>query len=316
MRDRFLVAGSPRLGRRPVSRLYCGFEDAIEIFDVQRPGQGERLPTTPSKKSRDGLRGEAPRTSSSTDITVPSHVRTLLRRDIGVVSALAFSYSPEYYAAGSLTPASRTSDNIALFNESVLEPVLSIGGVAEREMGGVTQVRRPLLGPCPGSTLVLDELVDVQPHATSYSLRRLQAERKAMELGPSRRPVHAVVSFLERRSLFERARRTPDEPTETVRHRRYGEVVDVREPGTSPAPACAESIGFLMITQLGQIAMYDLGVEDCQQAGEGEVQGETRQIGPELLHDAHGGRSMDPLVTLVLHSPYYHHVSHFTCVML
>lgn len=58
----------------------------------------------------------------------------------GIISALAFSYSPEYYAAGSLTPASRMFDNIALFNESVSEPVLSIGGVAEWERGGVTQV--------------------------------------------------------------------------------------------------------------------------------------------------------------------------------
>ena len=41
-----------------LARLYCGFEDAIEIFDVQRPGEGERLPTTPSKKSKDGLKGE------------------------------------------------------------------------------------------------------------------------------------------------------------------------------------------------------------------------------------------------------------------
>lgn len=40
------------------TRLYCGFEDAIEIFDVQRPGEGERLSTTPSKKSKDGLKGE------------------------------------------------------------------------------------------------------------------------------------------------------------------------------------------------------------------------------------------------------------------
>jgi len=38
-------------------RLYCGFQDAIEIFDVQRPGEGERLYTTPSKKSKDGLKG-------------------------------------------------------------------------------------------------------------------------------------------------------------------------------------------------------------------------------------------------------------------
>ena len=39
-------------------RLYCGFEDAIELFDLSRPGEGTRLHTTPSKKSKDGLKGK------------------------------------------------------------------------------------------------------------------------------------------------------------------------------------------------------------------------------------------------------------------
>ena len=39
-------------------RLYCGFEDAIELFDLSRPGEGTRLYTTPSKKSKDGLKGK------------------------------------------------------------------------------------------------------------------------------------------------------------------------------------------------------------------------------------------------------------------
>ena len=39
-------------------RLYCGFEDAIEVFDLSRPGEGTRLHTTPSKKSKDGLKGQ------------------------------------------------------------------------------------------------------------------------------------------------------------------------------------------------------------------------------------------------------------------
>jgi hypothetical protein len=58
----------------------------------------------------------------------------------GIISAIAFSLSPEYYAAGSLTPASHASDNISLFDESALGPVLSIGGVSSLEKGGVTQV--------------------------------------------------------------------------------------------------------------------------------------------------------------------------------
>ena len=40
--------------------LYCGYEDAIEVFDFQRPGEGRKLATTPSKKSRDGMKGSAP----------------------------------------------------------------------------------------------------------------------------------------------------------------------------------------------------------------------------------------------------------------
>lgn len=190
------------------TRLYCGFEDAIEIFDVQRPGQGERLPTTPSKKSKDGLKGEqsvVDHGSCLTQIPVAfadtssprlSNSCVLCK---GIISTLAFSYSPEYYAAGSLTPASRVSDNIALFNESALEPVLSIGGVARWEKGGVTQVggisnscfvRLGLKSKPPHHSLrpyihirsntwslVHRSLpVDVQSHTTSYFVRCFQTE--------------------------------------------------------------------------------------------------------------------------------------------
>ncbi|KAI9511442.1 WD40 repeat-like protein [Russula earlei] len=89
-------------------KLYCGFEDAVEVFDINNPGQGTRLATTPSKKSRDGLKG--------------------------IISALAFcpSYDPSYrlYAAGSLSPSSATSVNIALFDEDTGEkPVGWIGDI-------------------------------------------------------------------------------------------------------------------------------------------------------------------------------------------
>ncbi|KAH7923016.1 hypothetical protein BV22DRAFT_1106309 [Leucogyrophana mollusca] len=85
-------------------RLYCGFEDAIEIFDVHRPGEGERMRTTPARRSRDGLKG--------------------------IISALAFSpsYESDFYAAGSLAPASATSDNIALFSEGSRDVVGFVGG--------------------------------------------------------------------------------------------------------------------------------------------------------------------------------------------
>jgi len=89
-------------------RLYCGFEDAIEVFDVNYPGEGTRLATTPSRKSRDGLKG--------------------------IISALAFcpSYDPSYrlYAAGSLSPSSANSANIALFDEDTgAKPVGWVGDV-------------------------------------------------------------------------------------------------------------------------------------------------------------------------------------------
>lgn len=82
-------------------KLYCGFEDAIEVFDVSYPGEGIRLPTTPSKKSKDGLKG--------------------------IISALAFSPSQgsDFYAAGSLSP---TLSNIAMFSEARGEPVMFVGG--------------------------------------------------------------------------------------------------------------------------------------------------------------------------------------------
>ncbi|KAK7018084.1 hypothetical protein VNI00_018403 [Paramarasmius palmivorus] len=94
------------------TRLYCGFEDAIEVFDVGQPGEGTRLPTTPSKKSKDGLKG--------------------------IISALAFcpSYTSDYYAAGSLTP---TDSNVALFSETQGEiPVMFLGGGPK---AGVTQLQ-------------------------------------------------------------------------------------------------------------------------------------------------------------------------------
>lgn len=95
-------------------RLYCGFEDAIEVFDVSRPGEGKRLHTTPSKKSKDGLKG--------------------------IISALAFSPSysegESFYAAGSF---SRTPNNIALFSDSQSEiPIMFLGGGPR---AGVTQVQ-------------------------------------------------------------------------------------------------------------------------------------------------------------------------------
>ena len=39
--------------------LYCGFENAVEIFDVARPGEaGFRMQTTPTRSSRSGQKGK------------------------------------------------------------------------------------------------------------------------------------------------------------------------------------------------------------------------------------------------------------------
>ena len=51
--------------------LYCGYEDAIEVFDFQRPGEGRKLATTPSKKSRDGMKGSAPFLSVTSSLCLP-----------------------------------------------------------------------------------------------------------------------------------------------------------------------------------------------------------------------------------------------------
>ncbi|KAH7333735.1 WD40-repeat-containing domain protein [Rhizoctonia solani] len=90
-----------------MNRLYCGFEDAIEVFDVHRPGEGTRLHTVPTKKSRDGIRG--------------------------IISSLAFA--PDWtgtYAAGSFNGA------IALYTEDTGPQAQSwLEGIE----GGVTQIR-------------------------------------------------------------------------------------------------------------------------------------------------------------------------------
>ncbi|KAF8962199.1 WD40-repeat-containing domain protein [Flammula alnicola] len=93
-------------------KLYCGFEDAIEVFDLSQPGEGTRLRTTSSKKSKDGLKG--------------------------LISSLAFSPScssdESFYAAGSFTP---TANNIAMFSDAQPEPLMHVGGGPR---AGVTQL--------------------------------------------------------------------------------------------------------------------------------------------------------------------------------
>jgi telomerase Cajal body protein 1 len=56
----------------------------------------------------------------------------------GIISALAFSSSNKIYSAGSLSPSTLSSPNIALFSEEGEEPVMFVG--AEGVRAGVTQV--------------------------------------------------------------------------------------------------------------------------------------------------------------------------------
>ncbi|KAG2100887.1 hypothetical protein BD769DRAFT_1631053 [Suillus cothurnatus] len=100
-RERFIAPHSLAFNLT-ADKLYCGFEDAVEIFDIQQPGEGDRLPTTPSKKSKDGLKG--------------------------IISSIAFSSFYDYYVIGSLTPSSQAMDNIALYSESNQAAIMPIGG--------------------------------------------------------------------------------------------------------------------------------------------------------------------------------------------
>lgn len=110
-RERFIAPHSLAFNCS-ADRLFCGFEDAIEVFEVRRPGEGTRLHITPSKKSKDGLKG--------------------------IVSALAFvpDATTGVYAAGSLSPSAPTSSNIALFSEATGEaPLMFVGG--DKGIGGI-----------------------------------------------------------------------------------------------------------------------------------------------------------------------------------
>ncbi|KAF8596604.1 WD40 repeat-like protein [Ceratobasidium sp. AG-I] len=106
-RERFIAPHSMAFNMY-MNKLYCGFEDAIEVFDVHYPGvEGTRLHTVPTKKSKDGLRG--------------------------LISALAFA--PDWsglYAAGSYSGA------IALYTE---DTGMQAQGWLEGVPGGVTQIR-------------------------------------------------------------------------------------------------------------------------------------------------------------------------------
>ncbi|PVF91744.1 WD40 repeat-like protein [Serendipita vermifera] len=87
-------------------RIYCGFLDAIEVFDVASPGEGTRLLTIPTKKSKDGLRG--------------------------IISALSFC--PDYsglFAAGTFNSSiglfsEETGGQVLMYLEQVAGPIMQL----------------------------------------------------------------------------------------------------------------------------------------------------------------------------------------------
>ncbi|TPX69305.1 hypothetical protein SpCBS45565_g02562 [Spizellomyces sp. 'palustris'] len=90
------------------TKLYCGFNNLIQIFETQRPGKdSERRPTTPTKRSREGQKG--------------------------LISSIAFNPDRSgMYAAGSF------SKNVGLYDErnDELLHLMKLG-----DGGGITQVQ-------------------------------------------------------------------------------------------------------------------------------------------------------------------------------
>ncbi|KZS99905.1 uncharacterized protein LAESUDRAFT_59479 [Laetiporus sulphureus 93-53] len=102
-REQFIVPHSLAFNMS-IDKLYCGFKDAIEIFDVQSPER--ELACT------------------------PVHRRKAVIASKGIISALAFprDAASGVYAAGSLYPSTTSSPNIALFSEATGEiPVMFVG---------------------------------------------------------------------------------------------------------------------------------------------------------------------------------------------
>ncbi|ODO09066.1 hypothetical protein I350_02665 [Cryptococcus amylolentus CBS 6273] len=106
-RERFVAPHSLAFNTS-TTKIYCGFQSAIEIFDVANPGHGTsaRLKTSASKASKDGQRG--------------------------IISALSFNPDGSgLFAAGSY------DGSVALYQEDGREAVGWLDGV---EGGGVTQL--------------------------------------------------------------------------------------------------------------------------------------------------------------------------------
>ncbi|GAA5858511.1 hypothetical protein JCM5353_007101 [Sporobolomyces roseus] len=106
--ERFIAPNSMLFALDGTS-LYCGFENAIEIFDVSRPGEeGFRMKTTASRTSRTGQKG--------------------------LISTLDFSPSQ----GTSLLAAGSFAGSIGLYNSSSPSPLVGI--LPSTQKGGITKV--------------------------------------------------------------------------------------------------------------------------------------------------------------------------------
>ncbi|GEM06798.1 guanyl nucleotide binding protein [Rhodotorula toruloides] len=100
------------------SRLCCGFENAIEIFDVSQPGaEGYRLHTTPTRSSRQGQKG--------------------------IISSLAFSFVDSY--SDSILAAGSFSGSIGLYDISGPVPLTTL--LQPSQTGGITKLLFHPLSP-------------------------------------------------------------------------------------------------------------------------------------------------------------------------
>lgn len=117
-RERFIAPHSIAFNTT-ADRMYCGFENAIEVFDVATPGYGTatRIKTTFTRREKGGQKGQ-------------SDYDKLLTT--GLISALAFStHRVGSFAAGSF------SGSVALYDEDTGQATGHVEGV---EGSGVTQV--------------------------------------------------------------------------------------------------------------------------------------------------------------------------------
>ncbi|GAA6003221.1 WD40 repeat domain-containing protein [Rhodotorula paludigena] len=116
--ERFVAPHSMAFAPNGAS-LYCGFENAIEIFDVGSPGaEGYRLHTTPTRSSKEGQKG--------------------------IISSLAFS-GPDPTSGSSCLAAGSFSGTVGLYDPSQSNPLVDLLWPSQR--GGVTKVLFHPLSP-------------------------------------------------------------------------------------------------------------------------------------------------------------------------